>query len=300
MSREDTLRTWAQRPSDSEQARIERTERMVREALGHSTDSRVQNAYVFAKGSVKNNTNIRADSDIDICVRASGVFYPEYPGNTSGATFGNQSVDYTFTTFRRGVEEALVEYFGLADVDTAGSKAIRVRASASGSRIDADVVPAFEHRRYINSSTAAYYEGIEIRPKGGGASVINWPGQNYGNGVTKHSDTYRRYKKMVRIIKRMRSAMRDIGVESAHNAQSFLIESLLWNVPDDHYGFDSLEEDLTNIFSYLKSQLVSTSLVTEWGEVNELKYLFRPQQKWTRASAEAFVKDASDYFGGMR
>src|SRR5690349_2812226 len=73
MSRENTLKVWSQRPSDTEQDRIDRTERMVREAISHSPDYRVKNATVFAKGSVKMRTNIRKTSDIDLCVRASDV-----------------------------------------------------------------------------------------------------------------------------------------------------------------------------------------------------------------------------------
>ncbi len=54
MALEDTLRTWAQRPSSSEQDRIDRTERMIREAISKSGDPRVSGAKVFAKGSVEN------------------------------------------------------------------------------------------------------------------------------------------------------------------------------------------------------------------------------------------------------
>lgn len=300
MSREDTLRQWSQRPSDTEQERIERTERMVREAISHSPDYRVKNAAVFAKGSVKMRTNIRSTSDIDICVRASDVFYADYPTGTTDETFKNKSIDYTFSNFRKGVEDALSGYFGPAEVDTAGNKAIRVRASVSSSRVDADVVPAFEHRRYTNANSEFYHEGIEIRPKNDVSNrVINWPSQNYQNVLDKHENTSRRYRKMIRIVKRMREAMKDAGTQSAHNIHSFLIESLLWNVPDDRYGNYDYEDDLAGIFDFLTFHLATDERVKEWGEVNELKYLFHRWQKWSRVEAEAFIGDASEYMRNM-
>lgn len=297
MALEDTLRAWAQRPSSSEQDRIDRTERMIREAISKSGDPRVSGAKVFAKGSVKMNTNIRATSDIDICVQANNVFFTNYPEGTDNSTFGNHSVDYSFKEFRRNVELALTSHFGIPDVDVTGNKAIRIRNTVSSSRVDADVIPAFEHRRY--SLDGNHLPGIEIMPKNGG-KVINWPHHNYNNSLTKHEDTARRYRKMVRILKRTREAMKDSGTQYAHDAQSFLIESLLWNVPDDHFGFDNYLDDIVNVLTFLKAHLASADLVSEWGEVNELKYLFRGPQKWTREGALAFVNDTDQYLGSIR
>ena len=35
----------------------------------------------------------------------------------------------------------------------------------------------------------------------------------------------------------------------------------------------------------------------EWGEENELKYLFRPSQPWNRDQVNAFLQAAWDYIG---
>lgn len=300
MSREDTLRRWSQRPSDSEQQRIDRTERMVREAISHASDYQVKNATVFAKGSVKMRTNIRSTSDIDICVQASETFYTNYPGTTSDKDFGNKESPYTFAEFRRGVENALSNYFGQSDVDISGNKAIRVRASTVSSRIDADIVPAFEHRRYVEAGNESYYRGIEVRPKNNFSErIINWPHHNYDNTLEKQDNTSRRYRKMIRVLKRMREAMKDAGINSAQFGYSFLIESLLWNVPDDHYGYVDYKDDMTNVFNFLAFNLSTDERVKEWGEVNELKYLFRSQQRWLRQEAESFINGARDYMEQM-
>jgi Ni/Co efflux regulator RcnB len=300
MSREDTLRAWSQRPSDTEQARIDRTERMVREAISRSPDYRIKNATVFAKGSVKMRTNIRRTSDIDVCVQASDVFFTDYPSDTTDKDFDNREIDYTFADFRKGIENALQDYFEHADVDVSGNKAICVRATATSSRIDADIVPAFEHRRYIKPGSSDYHQGIELRPKNEPIKkVVNWPEHNYQNVLEKQDSTAKRYRKMVRILKRMREAMKEAGYQTAHDAHSFLLESLLWNVPHGNYGNIMYEDDMTNILDFLAYNLAVYERVKEWGEVNELKYLFRPQQKWSRQEAEAFIDDARSYMADM-
>lgn len=301
MSREDTLRRWAQRPSDSEQSRIDRTERMIKEAISGSSDTNLKNASVFAKGSVRMRTNIRSTSDIDVCVRAANVFFADYPEGTSNGTYGNTDSPYSFSEFRKSVEDAIHDYFGSEDVDTSGNKAIRINAGAGNSRIDADVVPAFEHRRYTSQNSSHYHEGIELRHKNNPSiSVKNWPDHNYNNALSKHGDTYRRYRKMVRILKRMREAMKENGITSAEHAYSFLIESLLWNVPNEYFGNSDYEDDLQGVIEYLRFHLADQEKVKEWGEVNELKYLFNSQQKWTRTQAYNFIVDAEQFFREMQ
>jgi hypothetical protein len=292
--KEETLRVWSKKPSDSEQDRIDRTERMIRDAISSSEDLRVKNAQVFTKGSVKANTNIRAASDIDICIQADGVFFCDYPEGKDNSDFNNHSVDYSFSEFRNNVEKALVDYFGSSSIDMTGSKAIHINNTVSNSRIDADVVPAFEHRRY--SDDGNYLKGIEIRSrKDVNSKTINWPHHNYDNNLYKHNNTSHRYRKMVRILKRIRETMLESDSNLSHDAQSFLIESIVWNVPDDRFGFDNYEDDLRGILDYLKLNLSSFESVKEWGEVNELKYLFSTPQKWTRAGALLFINNCSDF-----
>lgn len=294
MSTEDTLRKWALKPSDAEEARIERTERLIRDALSRSVDDQVKNARIFAKGSVKMKTNISQTSDIDICIEAKSVFYTDYPEGKTDASYGNVASEYTFATFRRAVEEALLLTFGPTIVDISGNKAIRINGDVASGRIDADVVPAFMHKRYTGDS-GSYHQGIELRSKQDAKRVINWPEQNYTNSLDKHENTYRRYRKMVRILKRLRREMKDAGYEFNNGAESFLIESLLWNVPENYYGNSTYYEDLSGILSYLKIMLANPNSVSEWGEVNELKYLFRTGQKWTREDALDFITKAEWY-----
>ncbi|MFK4964806.1 nucleotidyltransferase domain-containing protein [Lactococcus garvieae] len=291
MALEETLRNWAKRPSDSEQDRIDRTERMIKAAILKSNDSYVSGAKVFAKGSVKAGTNIKKDSDIDICVQPYGVFFANYSEGLSDKDFGNSSSTYTFKQFRDNVESALIDHFGSAYVSS-GNRHINIREKTS--RVEADVVPAFEHRRYTSRNSNPLI-GIELRHKVNGSKTVNWPRQNYDNNLAKYNSTYRRYRKMVRILKHIREELNELYPNASFDAQSFLIESMLWNVPNPHYNYESYVKSLEEILNYLNYALQRSDIYHEWGEVNEFKYLFRGSQKWTVNGALQFVIAAQTF-----
>src|SRR5713101_5133016 len=75
MTLEDTLAGWTTPSSDTEQEKQERTERMIREAIAaHKPFSGCQ-LSIYAKGSYANNTNVRADSDVDVAVECTEAEY---------------------------------------------------------------------------------------------------------------------------------------------------------------------------------------------------------------------------------
>lgn len=69
--------------------------------------------------------------------------------------------------------------------------------------------------------------------------IINYPEQHIANGRKKNSDTNHHYKKMVRIMKKMRYLMENNYItaysSAAKNVSSFMLESLLWNIEDSWY-----------------------------------------------------------------
>jgi hypothetical protein len=191
---------------------------------------------------------------------------------------------------------ALVQKFGARGV-TRGKKAFDVHENTY--RIDADVVPVFEHRRYNGlwvGGTPDYHSGVEFHPDSGG-QIINWPQQTHENGVAKNNATGRRYKATIRILKRLRNEMQEVGIPAAHGVASFLIESLVWNAPDEHFGHDDYTAMMRAVLASIFNDTIRDETCSEWGEVNELKYLFRDGQPWTRAQAHGFLSAAWDYLG---
>ena len=82
---EDTFTTRSKGPSQTESDKCSNAETAVKKAITSSADLDDLNISVFAQGSYRNRTNVRQDSDVDICVRYNSTFFPEYPaGKTRG------------------------------------------------------------------------------------------------------------------------------------------------------------------------------------------------------------------------
>lgn len=294
---EVTFTSWAQPPSASESARCDNAETAIRKAIATDNILTALPISVFAVGSFRARTNVRQNSDVDICVQHAQTFYADYPSGKSDADFGNVDGILAFGDFKNLVANAMREYFG-ADGVTRGNKAIDVHANTY--RIDADVVPAFQHRRYTGEKNADgsffFHQGTAFICDSG-ELVKNWPQQNYDNGVVRQAETGRRYKRVIRILKRMRDRMIAEGDPNAKGVASFLIESLVWNAPVVAFGNGTYTADLRHVLADLWNRTRRDEDCADWGEVNELKYLFRSSQGWSREQANRFVQTAWDYAG---
>ena len=292
---EDTLLTWSKGPSKTEADKCDHSETAVRKAL--KADERLANLdlSVFAQGSYKARTNVRLNSDVDICIRYNGEFFPDYPAGTTAATFGNRPGTLPFSDFKDMIQTALRNYFGGQGV-ARGNKAFDVHANTY--RIDADVVPTFEHRRYKKHSdgTHTYLSGVALLTDTG-QLIKNWPQQTYENGVERNHATRRKYKRLIRILKRLRDKMQEVNTVSPRPVPSFLIECLVWNAELAAFARDSYTDILRHVLANTWNRTRDDTECREWGEVNELKYLFGEHQPWTQRQAHDFLQSAWDYVG---
>lgn len=290
---------WAQPPSETEEARIQNAIRGIRDALD-ADDQLKSTTRVFVQGSYRNRVNVRQDSDVDIGVLyTGGTFYPEYPQGTSNETFGNSESAYTVQDFKVQIYSALVARFGSSGV-TWGDKALDVHANTY--RVDADVVPLFEHRRY--RADGSFLCGVELRPDSGGR-IKNWPEQlyphwplqHYERAIAKNSETCRAFKGVVRIIRKLRYVMDGEGVKSAKEMKGFLVECLVHNVPNEYFAHDTWEKCVRSVLGYLWSNTREDATCQYWCEVSQLKYIFLAQPADKRDKANAFLLDAWSYIG---
>jgi predicted nucleotidyltransferase len=211
---EDVFCTWGGAPSVSEREKCDNAVRAVRKAIDGSMRLGAKTIEIFAQGSYANRTNVRQDSDVDICVLYKDAFFPDYSMSQglSGAVLGFTDGQYPYAEFKNDVQSALKSYFGAGSV-TRGNKAFDIHANSY--RIDADVVPCFEHRRYLGTLQSHWHQsGTQLIPDNG-TKIINWPRRNYENGVAKNDATSRRFKAVVRILKRLRNEMVENGQKGA-------------------------------------------------------------------------------------
>ncbi len=283
---EANFKEWSKPPTATEEQRCTNAESVVRNAIWSYPAFATRNIDVFPQGSYRNGTNVRANSDVDICVCCMEVWFSDIPNGYTKSDFGLVDATYTYAEFKNDVRHALEEYLGAAAVSP-GKKAFDLHANTY--RVDADVVATFEHRRYrVQAGQHSYTSGTEFHPDGGG-SIVNWPHQNYENGTSKNTATGTRFKKLVRVLKRLRDEMVAEGNATARPIPSYLIECLVWNAPNSAFRDDQYAENLRSILLHLYSNTQSDAACNEWGEVNELKYLFRSSQPWTREDVKNFV-----------
>jgi hypothetical protein len=294
---ESTFREWAKPPGVTEQQKSDHAEKAIKAAIAESPELSKRNIIVFPQGSYRNHTNIRLDSDVDICVLCKDVFYYDLPsdGSITKETASISDATYEYSTFKNEVEVALVRKFGRGQVKR-GNKAFDIHENTY--RVDSDAVACFLHREYYRgfNGQITYREGTELRPDNG-AKIENWPEQHYKNGVTKNDATSGRFKSITRVIKRLRNEMEEKGIREAKSMPSYLIESLVWNVPKDHFGSSAYFADMRNVLAYTFNGTRSAEECKEWTEVNGIKYLFHFTQPWTREQAHGFLATAWDYIG---
>jgi hypothetical protein len=290
MSIEEQLTGWTAPSSNSEQEKQERTERMIRQSIDGHVPFKGCGLSIYAKGSYANNTNVRADSDVDIAVECTDVEYWEEakPGAHSSTT--PYTGIWTPEKLRSELLSALRATFP-SQVDASGSTAIKVHSGTA--RVDADVVPCFSYRYYFSPSSA--WPGTKIFKTDGG-SLVNYPAQQLENGIAKNNRTGYAYKKGVRLLKRVENAMAEDG--TFRELPSFFMECLAFNCPDpvfDHSTWTAcLRTMLVHIWQQLQGDEPSNG---RWVEANDCFNLFHPGQKWSRADGREFAHAAWNYFG---
>lgn len=292
--------TWAQSPSTTETEKIQHAITAVQKAL--SADSKLSKCTkVFVQGSYRNRVNVRQDSDVDIGVLYTGsVFFADYPDGKQKSDFGNLDSAYTYSNFKNDLGTALTNHFQSRHV-TRGDKAFDIHENSY--RVDADVVPLFESRRY--KFDGSYICGTALSPDSGGFirnyperlfDTPQWREQHYENGKNKNEATDRAYRGVVRIIKKLRNVMADEGIAEAIPVKGFEVECLVWNAPNQNFANTSWFGDVSDVLNFLSFHTASLVTCGEWGEVSELKYLVKNNDA-KRARLEAFVNRAKKYVG---
>lgn len=295
---EDQLKDMAKPASDSEEQRMDNATRMVKDALVNNGVINSWNYEVFAQGSYANNTNIRNNSDIDINVCYTGAFYFDLPSGKSRYDYGfTNDVEYSFKQFKDEVEAILVKKFGRDQV-IRKNKCIHVKENTYHSEID--VVPTWEYRRFYGPRTTDYVQGVKLLPDKG-ETVINFPKQHLTNGRTHNVKTSQRYKKLVRIVKRIHLNMENDGFYKNTNITSFLLESMVYLLPDrvyylytDYFKWNDILKDA--IVYWYNGTKAEANDWQEWKEVSELLYLMYGH-KWSRKDVNDFTVKMWNYLG---
>ena len=292
---EETFKAWCRPASESEEQHISRAIRMAKDAVRSSDKLKDKKIEIFVQGSYANNTNVRKESDVDVCVMLKDTCYTEYPKGKTREDYGFTEGSNDFKTYRKDNIQAANDEYGEKNVKP-GNKSIKI--SENGGRVESDLVPSFQYRNYaaINSSDPKkYVEGVKFFPNNGG-EVVNYPKQHIENGIAKNDQTQRRYKRQVRLLKRLRYKMLDDGKAVNGGISSFLIECLVYNTPNRIFnGNDTYGEQLKQILIYLYNQTQPGSGASSWQEVSGMLDLFDTTRKWDMPMVHEFLKQVWNF-----
>lgn len=284
---ESRLETWSHQGSVSQSKDTYAT---IKRALENANASYAHHNFeVFLQGSYGNDTNIYAESDVDVVICYDGAFFHDLtrlPADQQSAFHAYFSDGtYPYNTFKGHVQAVLEAAFG--DSVKPGKKAIKVETN--GSRRSADVVVAFEYRRYNKFNglyDQAYDTGIAFFTSDG-IRIVNYPKHHSNNCTKKNQDTGNKFKPLIRIFKNIRSRLVDDDLIDERCAPSYFIEGLLYNVPV-HLFFGTYGNTVYNILNWLHQ----TQDRTNFECANKQHYLLRDNHPtcWPRAHAEQFIK----------
>jgi hypothetical protein len=229
----ERLEHWERPASDSEETMIERAARMVRELMSRNAWSAAEGIQIEPQGSYYNNTNVRKESDIDLRATHPAIFIsyapnvvPEYAYQTLGYFSTGKTYADLAARLRREITDELAREFGVFSVDDSGKKAIKLNG-APGSRAPIDIVPCFRLHYVIWDASAMRYwtvQGVAILDREL-KWTLSYPDQHHRRGIDKRANTQLRFKKIVRMLKRLRDEVVLTGALGPKDVSSFLIET---------------------------------------------------------------------------
>jgi hypothetical protein len=283
---ESQFETWSHQGSVKQSSDTYNTIKNVLEAS--NTPYVSKNYSVFLQGSYGNDTNIYAESDVDIviklddCMQSDLTALPQDEKDAYHDTFPNAT--YTHVDFKRDVIKVLTDKYG-NDVK-ADNKVIKIAASEN--RRKADVIVAIQFRRYDKFKSVddqSYDEGICFF-NAAGERIANYPKQHTENLTKKHQDTNQWLKPMVRVFKNLRGELVDGGHIGVDIAPSYFLEGLLYNVPSEKFT-DSLQGCFINAITWIQEEADKSKLVC----ANEQYYLLweNSHTSWPKMNCEKFL-----------
>jgi hypothetical protein len=234
---ESTLDGWAQQGAKVQSAATYQTIKNVLE--DPSSPYYTRSFDVFLQGSYGNETNIKADSDVDVVICLTSVYYDDLDWLNDGERSLYNSLTsgggYSLSQFKDSVVQWLQDNFG-SDV-VVGKKAVFIKGNSS--RRDADVLICAEHRLYRSytaTNSSDYHSGVVFWTTDG-TRIVNFPKQHQENLSSRNQSYHSRLKPLVRIAKNLRNRMQDDTVLAEGKAPSYFLEGLLWNMPYSQYQY---------------------------------------------------------------
>ena len=242
---EQQLETWANHVQLNKNVE---TYKKVKSIFQGATFNDSHNFEIYLQGSIANNTNIRADGDIDIVLQFNNVFCSnakEKLTNDDYIKFSGKYPDSAYT--QKDLRNDIKSRLGQNHIDyKEKTKCFKLYLKGEHWQ-DVDLIPCFQYRNYNYSDE--YQEGIKILTSKN-ETIINYPKLHKENGEQKNQAAGN-YKKVVRIFKNIKKRLVDEWSFDEKLATSYFIECLLYNVPDEKFNGNNFTSILCNCINWI-------------------------------------------------
>lgn len=286
---ETQLETWSNKGAVTRLINAHESIRTV--LLSDNSPLKGRKMDFYLQGSYKNNTNVRADSDVDVIIQLNDVWYRDISllSGEQQKAYNASVIDakYNYWDFRADVLKALTNHYGTTKVK-AGNKSIKLDGDAY--RVNADVVPCIQYRKYKSFQSLTnqdYVEGMTFFTQSEQRQIINYPKKHYENGCNKNSpdNTNGWFKPTVRMLKNARSKLVDNNIIQEKLVPSYFIECMVYNVPKTKFG-QNWKSTYYNVLNWL-----SEEDFTKFVCPNEQTLLFgNSPEQWEIPTAKNLVK----------
>ena len=267
---ESTLSSWSHHQAATA---FKRAHVPIRKAMEEYKGLSQFTYEVFLQGSYKNDTNLGGDSDVDVVIRLAHKLDPDVVALTGPElqrADSHEAAHRQWQLFRRHALRAMRARFG--DEASSGRKTLKIRKGTL--QTDADLVVTLRYRGGI-----AFYLSDERR------WVVSYPQQHHDRGLKKEKATNMRFKRTIRMFKAARNRLVEKKMLTKDDAPSYLIECLLYNVPDTQFK-PKLAPTYMGIADWLKKAQLE-NFECQNGKVD----MFGPgREQWSVKKARAFVR----------
>lgn len=291
---------WAGPASETEDEKVQRTERMVKQTLDKSSQLADRDLKIISQGSSVNNTNIRLGSDLDLVIIDQQPWLIPAPGEQlpQGRGGANASFASEYNSFRKKVYGALETKFWTSGIED-GAKCIKLKETLT-SRVPCDVLPCFRLLSYLPRSrwsggVPRYNEGI-VFLTGDEEQIVSFPEQHLRKGRMKNLATGYRYKQVVRVLKKFKADFQDQMslLTWSEFPSSFEIECLVYNVPESVLMEGDLFSSVIKSLDWIKHALSDTQRYPKLLRVNNIECIFPYRQRQSTVLTGGQKKNYSD------
>lgn len=248
---EDRLKAWAaQGPAAAAQS----TCAALRDALVTDIRSLIyaQKTDFYPCGSYHDGTNTGGEGPADAAVVLTSAW-------SQDLAMGGASVDElrrlqdAFQNFRLDVLGTLRAKYGLASVEDR-PEGLFVEGAAG--RVPMNLLVGIQHRLFLNFASASgkqYREGLCFWDPDG-RQVVRFPKLHHENGEAKDGEAGTKgwFKPLVRLFKGLRGHLVEREILDPALAPSYFLECLVYNVPNQHFGW-SLADSLAGALKWLST-----------------------------------------------